>query len=500
MNCEESRNLKWENEEAALKVSLSEEKDSESTFLNEEEGNKLIKIEERRSIVKGKVIDSILDNIGYTPYHKMLIMCCGLFYVTEGIQMYSLNMLSPILKDLFPESERLVVFLASALYIGYMVGTFFTGGLTESLGRRKSIIYLLFLYTFLAFSTCIYENLYILILYRFFIGVCIGIIGPQYISNLSEFLPALHKEIVLLSMSICYRIGVVYFILVFKFFSPNLNPHYWRQTLLVSALPVFLLMGLSLFYLRDSPKLLLVKRKVDEAVDLLYYIAPRRAITPEDIQILREEYSEHEQPEMKISYKQLFGTKFRMLILLCACIFLATSMVNLINSYSIPLILMKMEKTKGSSDFIGSHLAYEVLLTQVVTIPAVLISAMVCRLLGRKKTIMLGFAFCFLASAIPSLFTTGLIAASSFINFFVIFAYCSVKIYVIEVFPTQLRDYALSFCFFSGKLGDAITPPFCNLSLMLYSYGPMVFTNIVCLLGVIDSFLLPYDTVGLHVE
>ena len=423
-------------------------------------------------------------------------------------------MLQPTIQKLFPNTDPICyTLLTGILFFGYMIGTFFVGMLTKNYGRRNSTIYILYAFSFLAFAVILFENIYYIIVCRFFIGICMGIIGAQFISNLAEFLPNEGKEIIILSMFIFFRIGIIYFLLSFKFVISNnienndqlLN---WRCVFLISALPVIGVTIASFYILKDSPKLLLNKKKLDDAIETLQYLAHEKnqvvnfQISQEDIRALREEYEynnnidnfNESSNKLTFSFKSLFSQKFRVLIILSAGIFITTSMINITNMYSLPLMLYsKVENNK-------QDMTFQILFTQVVTIPAILLTALTCTVIGRKTTILIGFIFCLITSSFTSVFQEGLIVCSAFVNFFIIFSLCTVKIYVIEAFPTKLRDYALAFCFCIAKSGDALTPFLCNYTLVLYSYGPMVLTNLLCILGMISAALLPFDTKGTRIE
>jgi MFS family permease len=462
-----------------------------------------------------KAIDNLINSIGYTGYHFTLILCCGLIFFSEGNQLFSLNMLLPIIKKVFiHESEFWKTCLISALFFGYIIGSSLAGVSTKNFGRKTSINSFLFLFCVLAITIGICENIYYMTFCRLAIGMCLGMICPQYINNLSEFLPSENKEIVILSMYIFYRCGILYFIICFKLLEPDKYVNHWKETFLLSSIPVILITILSNCFFKDSPKLLLNKKELYKAVDAIYDLAREKHFSHEyeiddrEIARMKEEFTalEHENNthnKIEFSYKNLFGFQFRFLIILCAVIFLCGSVVNVIFIYSLPLmIIRKSQENHDPTSFNHLHndMAKEILITQIVTIPAVILSAMICRVVGRKNTIIIGFSLCFVSTFIPCFTNQGLIASSTFVNFFIIFAQCTIKVYVIEAFPTKLRDYALSFCLCVSKIGDCMVPILCNLSFNVFSLGPIAMANIVCLCGLIAAISLPFDTLGTHLE
>lgn len=498
------------------------EYENKSTIKNE----KLSDYEDMESLVKfknkieinmchPKGIDNLINSIGYTGYHFTIILCCGLIFFSEGNQLFSLNMLLPIIKKVFiKESEFLKTCLISALFFGYIIGSSLSGVFTNKFGRKDSINTFLFIFCILAITIGIFENIYYMTFCRLAIGMCLGMICPQYINNLSEFLPSENKEVVILSMYIFYRCGIIYFIICFKFIEPDKNLNNCKETFLLSSIPVILVTILSKCYLKDSPKLLINKNELYRALDTIYELANEKNLKKEyiiddrDIEKMKEEFTDlqnnrNSQYKLEFAYKNLFGTQFRYLIILCASIFLCGSVVNSIIIYSLPLMIVrKSQEINYKTSFNNFHndMAKDIFITQIVTIPAIIISTLICRVVGRKNTIIIGFSICVVCTFVPCIINHGLIASSTFVNFFIVFAHCTIKVYVIEAFPTKLRDYALSFCLCVSKIGDCMVPILCNISFNFFSLGPIAIANIVSICGMIAAFSLPFDTLGTHLE
>jgi putative MFS transporter len=464
------------------------------------------------------IVENILNSIGYTHYHMLLIITCGLLYFAEGAQLYSLNILMPAMKQIFAQETNsshpypilhqdpgkfMFTFLASSLFVGYMIGTSLIGVLTKYFGRRDTVNAVLILFSILTVLIFILENIYWISFCRCMIGFCMGIIAPLFLSNLSEFLPQENKEIVILSMYIFFRCGIIYFLLLFKVVMPNYELTDWRYAFMVASVPIILSTILTRIYLRNSPKLFLSKGQINETVESLQSLAsqkPRYRIPEEDLQELREgmqytNISNDSTGKNKSSFSLIFSKKYFLLTILSAILFICGSMVNICNIYALPLMLY--DKKDGNDSQEGEHnhdMTNEILITQIVTIPAIMLSAIVCKVIGRKQTVVMGYIFCFLTTLFASMFQKGLIVSSAFVNFFIIFSLCTVKLYVIEAFPTHLRDYALAFCFGMAKVGDTFTPLLVNIFLKAYAYGPMLLINILCFCGFLSSYMLPFDT------
>ena len=79
-----------------------------------------------------------------------------------------------------------------------------------------------------------------------------------------------------------------------------------------------------------------------------------------------------------------------------------------------------------------------------------------CDKIGRRKTLIISFAGCFLASLLlfgsNSVFSLIIYWETSLLGFFIGLAQASMYIYLPELFPTQIRATATGFCLNIGRL------------------------------------------------
>jgi hypothetical protein len=70
------------------------------------------------------------------------------------------------------------------------------------------------------------------------------------------------------------------------------------------------------------------------------------------------------------------------------------------------------------------------------------------------------------------------------------------KVYLIESFPSKLRDHGMSVIFVAARLGESLSPSICELSFKLYIFGPLVFIAGLASIGIIVAILIPFETRG----
>lgn len=491
----ESSNLLNINNSNVSKLNLvnMKENNGEKDF----DDKSVIEIRKQNVISTEHLIDDLINKIGYTKSQYYLIIAIWMLYIAEGAQGYVLTMLMPGFKDMYSLNTIMFNLLATSLFFGFIIGTVLSGPLSASTSRKYTVLSATLLFTFVAFLSIIYENVIWLTINRMFIGISMGLIGPQLLSNFSEILPSSGKEILVLSISICYRLGIIYFIFCFNYIMPTFDMKYWRHAYLAAFIPLVIANILIILNYRDSPKLLLNRGRIDETITYFKETNYSNINYDYELEEIKSNYLKEQtinnlnninstnNNKNKNHFSSLF-TQFGVLIFLCSLLFVTSSMVNICNMYSLPLMLYREHENKS----------YELMLTQIVTVPAIILSAFTCNAIGRKSTMLLGFFFSLIASLIPSIMNAGLVPGMTIINFFIIFSICGAKIFALEAFPTRLRDFALAFCLGVAKLGDSFTPILCNFSMKINSFGPLFIVNVLSAFGLLSSYMLPFDTLG----
>ena len=136
-------------------------------------------------------------------------------------------------------------------------------------------------------------------------------------------------------------------------------------------------------------------------------------------------------------------------------------------------------------------------ISHIVTIPAVVIAAFVTRVIGRKGTMLCGLMCCGLMGVVTSIREDMVVMVSSMINFWIVFCLCSGRLFIMECFPTKLRDISLAVVMAFAKVGDSLTP-FISDFLMerMIVKGPFLQISVLSVIGVVAITLLPFDTKG----
>ncbi len=156
---------------------------------------------------------------------------------------------------------------------GTVLGALLGGIPTEYYGRKKTLIFVGFLYFISAIGSAIALELYSFIIFRFLGGIGIGIstiVAPLYISELSP--PEKRGKLTGL-----FQFNIVLGVLA-AYISNAFISSSWRLKLGAEAIPAIVFLVLS-FYLVESPRWLIIKkRKKEKALKILAQINPQFTI------------------------------------------------------------------------------------------------------------------------------------------------------------------------------------------------------------------------------
>jgi len=443
-------------------------------------------------------LDKFLYKIGYTNYHVLLIVGCCIFYFSQGAQIYSFNLLMPIFNNVLALNPTKHIILSSICYFGYAIGSFFVGMLTKSFNRRIPILVFISIYSLFSILVVLYQDFYWITICRFIIGFCVGILSSLYLSNLSEYLPIYYREITIGIVLCSYILGILFYVFSFKLLMPNYqNFNQWKIILVVISLPCVVSTIYSMFIIRDSARLLLNKDKFNDAITEIRRISidTKYQFKTSDEEKLRKEVSVNKMKKIDFSLMILFTDKFIRLTIVNLVLMVVTSATYVSNFFSLPLILYKQQKNH-------SELFMEIILAQSVSIPAILLASLLATLpsLGRKYTISSGLLVCVIVAGFTSLFRSGVLVCCTLINFFVFASYFLSKVYLIESFPSKLRDQGMSVIFVTARIAESLSPSICELTFKWFEYGPIFWIACLCLMGTIASLLIPFETRGQAID
>ncbi len=339
-----------------------------------------------------------------------------------------------VLTSLFGLSPAtLGVTVASALW-GTILGAMFAGIPADRYGRRRSLFVMAALYLASALGCGLAWNWYALVASRFIGGLAIGgssVLGPMYIA---EIAPARWRGrlVALFQFNIVSGILIAY-LSNYLIGLAGLGEAEWRWKLGVSGVPA-LLFGLMVFFIPESPRWLVKRRRAPEALQVLEAIGEPDA--ERELQTIVESIdAEHGKAD-----EPLFSRKYLTPILLAVSI----GMFNQLSGVNAILYYLNDIFARAGFDKVSSDL-------QAVAIGAtnflfLLVAMTVIDKLGRRKLLLIGAAGTAACLAgVAAVFLSGqgqyllVWLLVGFIGFFSFSQGAVIWVYLSEVFPTRVR-------------------------------------------------------------
>jgi MFS family permease len=121
--------------------------------------------------------------------------------MNDGTELILMSLLVPIIKNEWGISTTWISVLTSSFYIGAAVGSYITGHMADTYGRRPSIIFSSICMVIFTLAFVVVPGVKIMVILRFFYGFVYGFSFPLTTTMLTEITPKNYrgKSIVIIS-------------------------------------------------------------------------------------------------------------------------------------------------------------------------------------------------------------------------------------------------------------------------------------------------------------
>jgi sugar porter (SP) family MFS transporter len=370
-------------------------------------------------------------------------------------------------------------FTISIALIGTVTGALFGRIPADSLGRKKSLIIIAFIFLFASLGTSVATNWYLFVVLRFIGGLGVGVssvIAPIYISEIAPA-KARGRLVILFQFNIVFGILISY---LSNYVIGLLFQDSWRLMLGIMAIPSFIFLVL-LRFVPESPRwLILHKSKNDEARETL------RLINPDTYQQEMDSIinSKHEEVT-DVNAESLFNPRYRFPTIL-AVLFAFFNQVSGINAiiYYAPRIFTAAGLAKSSSLLSTAGIGLVNLIFTMIAIGFI-------DKIGRKQLMLIGSFGLILTLGLVSYSFYGAGSGGFMVAFYLMiyiafFAFSQgavIWVFISEIFPNQVRAkgqtlgssthwvmatiIAFSFPYITGKIGESWTFLFFTVMMVL---------------------------------
>jgi sugar porter (SP) family MFS transporter len=353
----------------------------------------------------------------------------GLIY---GYDLGSIASALLFLVPAFDLSDFMASVVTSAVVLGQLLGALFAGRISNTIGRKRTMVFVALGYAAFAGLQGLAPNEWFLTIVRFLLGFAIGVsivVAPAYIA---ESAPMRVRG----SMLVTFQIATTSGIAIAYFVGAALaTTESWRLILSLSAIPAVIVLLLVL-RLPDTARWLLMNGQREEAVDLLRRVNPDMD-SEREADLIEEDLSYEE----KGSFSELFQGRFRKAgIFVVGLGFLVQiTGINAIVYYS-PTIIQQVGVTSPTGAIIATGFV------QIAGVIAEVVAFLVVDRWGRRPTLLTGIGTMAFANLLLVLtYGLGLSAAFTLVGILLFtvgfnFGYGSlVWVYASESFPARLR-------------------------------------------------------------
>lgn len=383
---------------------------------------------------------------------RLNLLIAGTAAIVGLIYGYDLGSIAGALLFLVPDfdlSTFMTSVLTSAVVLGQLIGAFFAGRISNTIGRKRTMVIVALGYATFAGLQGLAPNEWFLTVVRFLLGLVIGlsiVVAPAYIA---ESAPIRIRGSMLVTFQIATTSGIAIAYFVGAALASTEN---WRLILSLSAIPALIVL-LLVVRLPDTARWLMMNGQRDEAVDLLRRVNPDMD-SEREADLIEQDLSYEE----KGSFAELFQGRFRKAgIFVVGLGFLVQiTGINAIVYYS-PTIIQDVGVTSPTGAIVITGFI------QVAGVIAEVAAFLVVDRWGRRPTLLTGIGTMAVANLLL-VFAYALEAPAVFtmigILLFTIgfsFGYGSlVWVYASESFPVRLRTQGGSAMLTSDLLANFI--------------------------------------------
>lgn len=336
--------------------------------------------------------------------------------------------------------------LGSCSTAGVVIGTASAGFLTDRFGRKRILLWGVFIFTFFTLIGSLYENLAWIVTMRFIGGLGAGAVFPLPYLMLSEIAPAKHRGIL---VCICNAILTASYLLPTLCGSWAINNFSldvaWRVPFIVGGLPIVTIYFLHR-WLPESPRWLMRRGRHDEVRQLVERLEKSAGIEHDDTfinpDVLRslEQAAAAERTRTGASWKALFRAPYLSRSLVSWSMYSAGLITWYVVMVYVPTILTTY----------GFQLSNSVILTGCMMViggaGSVVIGPLADKY-GRKPIwslyVIITIISLFLLTSTDSI--PMLLFIGSFVAFFGTGIMPVCKVYIAEQYPTELRGVGTGF-------------------------------------------------------
>ena len=153
-------------------------------------------------------ISSRIERLPRTSYHTKMTIVLAIAWFVECIDLGGLGYILPVVGEYFKLTPSTMGFLASMSLVGMLVGAFTSGPIADKYGRKKVLIAAMVFWGIAGVLSGLAWSFESLLVFRFLLGVGLGVQTPITMTWLGELVPAKYRGKYLALFQVFLPIGL----------------------------------------------------------------------------------------------------------------------------------------------------------------------------------------------------------------------------------------------------------------------------------------------------
>lgn len=390
-------------------------------------------------------------------------------------------------------------FAVSCASIGCIIGPLFGGPTADRLGRKKTLLVTALIFSVGTIGTVFPRTIAQFDFFRIVGGVGIGlasVTSPMYIA---EIAPARLRGRLVTVNQLAIVVGALSSIIISYFLSHSGN---WRAMFAYELVPVLLFL-VGLFFVPESPRWLLEKKRVEEARRVLEKIYLSASAVEQEMEVMLQAGLEEVG-----TFAELLRPGIRKALLIAAALAIFQQMTGASPlTFYLPIIFQQAG-FKSASDAI-----FQTVLLNIWDVFCTILAMWLVERLGRRPLLLIGITGMGCSLTLVGFFfarhATGEIVVAVMmlcIGFYIISLAPLAWLIMSEIFPTRLRGKAMAvasiFLWAATFAGAQILPVLSDFMQRHFSSIAGVFWTfaVVCIIALVFCWHMVPETKGRSLE
>lgn len=229
-------------------------------------------------------INELIDKARFTSFHWKVLIWCLLIIIFDGYDLVIYGVALPLLMQQWSLTAVEAGLLASAALFGMMFGAMIFGTLSDKLGRKKTILICVTLFSGFTFIGAFAKGPTEFAILRFIAGLGIGGVMPNVVALMTEYAPKKIRSTLVAIMFSGYAIGGMTSALLGAWLVKDMG---WQIMFLIAGVPL-LLLPLIWKFLPESLTFLVKSNQSEQAKSIVSKIAPQTQVNANTQLVLNE--------------------------------------------------------------------------------------------------------------------------------------------------------------------------------------------------------------------